>query len=104
MNTDGVVAAEKPFVALDIARNDGIGGAILHRAVEAIGAKGYVQAMVGHEVVGTADGIGALQKAYGFDANGHVLRTQIEGTHEKENGEKAKCTEEREHDPSRREE
>src|SRR5712664_978780 len=100
MNTDGVVVAENGVVALNVAGNGGVGGAILSGAVEAVGAKCYVQPVVGHEVVGVADGIGALHEADGFHANGHVLRAQVETGGEQKNREKAKCAEERWHGPS----
>src|SRR4029077_2195473 len=103
MNTDGVVVAEKPFVALNVAGNSGVGGAILGGAVDAVGAERQVLAVVGHEVVGTADGIGALHQADGFHANGHVLRTQVKTGGEEENREKSKCAKERRHGPSWRE-
>jgi hypothetical protein len=53
--------------------------------------------MVGHHVVGSADGIGALEKADGFYANGHILRARMEGADKKASEEKAKWAEEREH-------
>ena len=101
MDTDGAVAAEHGVVALDVPRNNGIGGTLPSGAVNAVSAERYVLTVVGHHVVGTADGVGAFEQAYGFDANRHVLGGQADRGDQQGNRKKAKSAEERWHGLSR---